>query len=208
MEIGIRNLFPARAEVKDVIVFTLVELLVVIAIIASLLAMLMPSLRNAREATYKITCAGNLRQTYQGFLNYSADNKDYLPPCSWTGTELIWVVSIYPSIYPNKSTTYGSKPWRNTAFHCPRQKTTELSDDASTTGGQNSSYGITPYQLPLDTPTLIFKIQSPSQTMMVRESTRWHAYDNNGTVISRHLDSKNILFFDGHIGAYKKGVSW
>ena len=42
--------------------FTLIELLVVISIIAMLLAILMPSLRNAREQARRVVCKSNLQQ--------------------------------------------------------------------------------------------------------------------------------------------------
>jgi prepilin-type N-terminal cleavage/methylation domain-containing protein len=42
--------------------FTLVELLVVIAIIGTLLAMLMPAVQSAREASRRSSCANNIRQ--------------------------------------------------------------------------------------------------------------------------------------------------
>jgi len=60
--------------------FTLVELLVVIAIIATLAALLLPSLGAAKKSAYALKCASNLRQIYGGAIQYSVDNADFLPP--------------------------------------------------------------------------------------------------------------------------------
>ncbi len=60
--------------------FTLVELLVAISIIALLLAILMPSLRMAREQAKSILCANNLRQTGLGFRLYAIDYDGYTVP--------------------------------------------------------------------------------------------------------------------------------
>ena len=56
--------------------FTLVELLVVIGIIAILIATLMPALKKARQASYEISCASNLRQLIHSFAN---EHKGHLP---------------------------------------------------------------------------------------------------------------------------------
>jgi len=58
--------------------FTLIELLVVIAIIALLMAILMPSLRKAREQARAVVCANNLRQDVLYLTLYASDNDDFV----------------------------------------------------------------------------------------------------------------------------------
>ena len=59
--------------------FTLVELLVVIAILALLTAILVPSLKKARDMALEGACKANLRLWGIGFLAYAADHKGFLP---------------------------------------------------------------------------------------------------------------------------------
>ena len=58
--------------------FTLIELLVVIAVIALLMAVLLPSLRAARERAKRTVCAANLQQIGRGIMAYGMDY-DRLP---------------------------------------------------------------------------------------------------------------------------------
>jgi prepilin-type N-terminal cleavage/methylation domain-containing protein/prepilin-type processing-associated H-X9-DG protein len=59
--------------------FTLIELLVVVAIIAVLIAMLLPSLSQAREMAKRVQCSNNLRSFAQASTMYALDENDNLP---------------------------------------------------------------------------------------------------------------------------------
>lgn len=65
--------------------FTLVELLVVIAIIALLMAVLLPSLRNARRAAMSLTCMANLKTVMTAVQFYAGDNNGTMVPAQWKG---------------------------------------------------------------------------------------------------------------------------
>ena len=59
--------------------FTLIELLVVIAIIAILAALLLPSLRNAKEMAKQTSCMANLRQWGLVITMYTNESNDFFP---------------------------------------------------------------------------------------------------------------------------------
>lgn len=76
----------ARHPVKA---FSLMELLVVIAIITILIAMIQPSMRNARETARDAQCRSQMHQIGNAFLNLSIENEDRLPGLwgsPWTGS--------------------------------------------------------------------------------------------------------------------------
>jgi prepilin-type N-terminal cleavage/methylation domain-containing protein/prepilin-type processing-associated H-X9-DG protein len=58
--------------------FTLIELLVVIAIIAVLMAILMPSLRAAKDQARRMHCVANVKTLALGWFMYKDDNDDKL----------------------------------------------------------------------------------------------------------------------------------
>ncbi len=66
--------------------FTLIELLVVIAVIAVLMAILMPTLKRAREQGQRAACLSNLKQLQLSWILYADDNDDKLVSSEAGGT--------------------------------------------------------------------------------------------------------------------------
>lgn len=92
--------------------FTLIELLVVVAIIAILMAILLPSLRRAREQSKAVACSSNLRQLGMMTYMYIQENDGYFPShdygsanSSYYGTDR-WFGE--PIGYLHKSTNFAS----------------------------------------------------------------------------------------------------
>ncbi len=65
--------------------FTLVEMLIVIFITATLVALLLPSLTDARKVAISAVCLSNQRQVLRLCMNYATDFK-YLPPHGYEGS--------------------------------------------------------------------------------------------------------------------------
>lgn len=77
--------------------FTLVELLVVIAIIGILIALLLPAVQAAREASRRTHCINNIKQWTLSFQNYHDARKLY-PAGARNNPRQTWVMFIWPYI--------------------------------------------------------------------------------------------------------------
>ncbi len=64
---------------RRILGFSIIELLVVVAIMSVLVAMLMPSLKKAREVAQKLKCSNNIRSTGMSAINYTMDYKGQFP---------------------------------------------------------------------------------------------------------------------------------
>ncbi|MCC6581650.1 MAG: type II secretion system protein [Phycisphaeraceae bacterium] len=141
--------------------FTLIELLVVISIIAMLIAILLPALQKAREASRQIVCLTNQRQIYLGWYNYTNDYKNALVLANsrvWvdnshsgviSGLGYRWVSLIKPYLAnetraPNPTISDAVSP--NGVFVCPTPPTPTLypATGQTVTGPIWSCYGM-PY---------------------------------------------------------------
>ena len=119
--------------------FTLIELLVVIAIISILMAMLLPSLKRAREMAKSALCISNLKQCGTAIIGYATDYNDcatnFWGPGDWTTPEYrnerYWSDAIMssgqmqgsriPGVYVENSAgrCLGSTIASNSALLCP-----------------------------------------------------------------------------------------
>jgi len=77
--------------------FTLIELMVVVAVIALLTAMLLPSLRLAKDKAKQSNCLSNQHQVGLAILMYASDYQEWTP-CAWNGIST-WFALLWSNAY-------------------------------------------------------------------------------------------------------------
>ena len=183
--------------------FTLIELLVTIAIIAMLAAMLLPSLKTARDKGKQISCAGNLKSWGQAKLFYAGDYN------GWSYNTLSslstgWRICLYSYLGFQKPGSYPTMP-KGSASTCPSDTNPYL-----TAGTCFSSYGDNSWggwAMGTHVYVRLDSIQNPSRLFSMGDNSG-SSYmgigsSSIGYISFRHNVGLNMLFCDGHV-SYEK----
>ena len=96
--------------------FTLVELLVVIAIIGVLVALLLPAVQSAREASRRMKCTNNLKQWALAMHSHH-DTYSKLPYAKKNNPRTVWVTNLWP--YIEQQALYSRYDWASNGALLP-----------------------------------------------------------------------------------------
>jgi|GEM_PF-871211 len=108
--------------------FTLIELLVVISIISILIAILLPALAKAREASQRTVCISKIRQMSLAVTNYGIDYNDRYPARPGTFNYVSETYDMLGSYVQQTRTIFGST---NGPMRCPSQDLVPLETAAT-----------------------------------------------------------------------------
>lgn len=201
--------------------FTLIELLVVISIIALLIAILLPALGAARRAARNTQCQSNLRNIVTTIHNYSAENKDRVPEPRTNGVGDHATGTLYEYL----NTEYATGVWV-----CPSHDDFIPNSDSTSSYGYNHQYMARPIAAAayphdgyagVDQPGLNQSaVSKPTNTLIyadhesdgdlftyIKRPGDPGSYNGIGTFATRHSDTGNVAFLDGHITPENEDVN-
>ncbi|MBI1368513.1 MAG: prepilin-type N-terminal cleavage/methylation domain-containing protein [Planctomycetes bacterium] len=157
--------------------FTLIELMVVVAIILVLVAILLPTLENAKEVAALTVCAANQRQLVMSNQMYASDNHGLYPPFRMAIT-LNWKGEVDGSDGPGITRLDQSLLWpyfRSAGvLMCPIFKAL-TNDDAIRAYSMNWNIGSTPPMTDNDNEGIgsLTKVRRPAELCMFSEENPW-----------------------------------
>lgn len=197
--------------------FTLIELLVVISIIALLVAILLPTLSNARDAARAIQCASQQRQIGLATLMYMEQNRGLMA--------IDYSVGAGTRTPERHLYNEGLIPWTADTLLCPTAEPGQLELDRFVNGSRswrvvpdtwviynNLGNPATPYAAKYarfemaEDPSLYFlradSVYGPHSPDVGRQVFQFfhvlNSSDRTAGIHFRHQDGANLWFLDGH----------
>lgn len=185
--------------------FTLIELLVVVSIISVLIALLLPSLRNARELAKQSVCNSQEKQIFQCLTGYSMDYNGVWPALTEGG--LFWYTALFPYAYESRAYNYANV--RFSIFHCP----VWTSGSSTNHGyGMNSRLVVqfhctssTDWAMICLARPIVSRISSPGVWPVAMDCDNWGSNSHlKNQIAFRHVKGDpygkaSVLYCDGHV---------
>lgn len=190
--------------------FTLIELLVAITIIATLAALLLPSIATARAMAQGVDCSSRLRQLGIGMIAFAGDNDDLLPFAkqnTWPGQN---TGLTYLGQYFGFANSWS--PWlKAKILQCPSGRKSN-GDSWFDFAPTYHLLGLNKIQSGQPRRTRLVEITYSSQTILLAEILRGTPWwvpcvaqpdDFWSGWVAPHRGRGNFLMADGHVEAHR-----
>lgn len=212
---------------KNRVAFTLIELLVVIAIIALLAAILFPVFARARENARRSSCQSNMRQMGIGIAQYVQDYDERLPRAGVGSNDMTWLMQIMPYVKSKQVFICPSKSNENSILTYNNENDSMFPASTAMAGYALSRVGDSDNVDPTDrhisdftsTSATVVIVEVDNSVSSIPGDRSWYGQGTSqgagnawlyiGNAIrddkgaTRHLETSNYLFADGHVKAMR-----